>query len=392
EWKRERGKEWKDGHPQDRLVDTGERWWLGVGAGIGLGMMAKYTMGFFAVGVVAGVLLTSAWRYLQSRWMWAGAAVAAGIFAPNLLWEWRRHFVSLEFLRFLHERDVRTGVTDWFLAGQVELTLLAFPLALAGLWFYFFAEEGKRWRALGWMYLVPMVLFSVLRGRNYYLAPGYPMLYAAGSVWIERKLRVASGERGEKKEVEERKSEKVQEWRPKAWVARVIWACLILDVAVAGAVALPIAPVNSNWWEFAAKVDGVFKEEIGWPEFVETVAQVRERLPEEERTRVGILAGNYGEAGALNLYGERYGLPRAISGVNSFWERGYGGAAPETLIVVGYSREFLEKHFASCEVAGHTWNRFGVMNEETIEDADIFVCRGLKGTWEEFWRGIGKFA
>jgi hypothetical protein len=107
---------------------------------------------------------------------------------------------------------------------------------------------------------------------------------------------------------------------------------------------------------------------------------------------VGILAGNYGELGALNFYGGKYGLPRAISGVNSSWERGYGSPAPETVIVTGYSREFLKRHFASCEVGARTWNRFGVMNEETIEDPEIFVCRGLKQSWEEFWKGMRKFA
>ncbi len=359
--------------------DEGARWWVGVGVGIGLGMMAKYTMGFLVCGVVVGVLATGMRRYLRSGWLWLGVLAGCAIFLPNFLWEWKRNFVSLEFLRFLHVRDVGEGLTDWFLLGQVELTLLALPLALAGMWFYFFAEDGRRFRILGWMYAVPLVLFLMLRGRDYYLAPGYPMLYAAGAVWVERKWRVANGEWREKKRHFLR------------WAQRGIWVALLVDVVVAGAVALPIAPVHSRWWTFAAKVDSVFPEEIGWPEFAEAVAAVRDRLPEEERARVGILAGNYGEVGALNLYGEKFGLPRAMSGVNSSWERGYGDP-PETVIVVGYSREFLEGEFASCVVGGRVWNRYGVMNEETIEDPDIFVCRGLKETWEEFWRRARRFA
>ncbi len=423
-----------------RLLKSEEaRWWLVVGAGIGLGMMAKYTMGFLAAGVVAGVLLSHARKYLRSGWLWSGALLAMGIFLPNFLWQWRRDFISLEFLKFLHERDVRLGLTDWFLPGQVEMTLLAFPLAVAGIYFYFHAEEGKRYRALGWMYAAPLALFVVMRGRDYYLAPAYPMLYAAGAVWVERKWRVASGERrgeasatpgsahatearagvavadrlrrrsllqtqengnpvnrpeGQPLQTQEEDARPSIQGREKLgrWVTWVVWAALTADVAIAAAVALSIAPVNSTWWKFAAQVDGALPEQIGWPEFVETVAQVRERLPGGERARAGILAGNYGEVGALNLYGEKYGLPRAISGVNSSWERGYGNPAPDTVIVAGYSREFLEKHFASCEVAGHSWNKYGVANEETREDPDIFVCRGLKESWEEFWKGMRKFA
>lgn len=372
-----------------RLLCRGDaRWWLGIGAGIGLGMMAKYTMAFLAAGVVAGVLFTTTRRHLKSKWLWMGAGLAALIVLPNLIWQMQRNFVSLEFLRFLHERDVRTGVTDWFLAGQLELTLLAFPLAAMGLWFYAGLKgerDAGKWRAQAWMYIVPLVLFLVMRGRAYYLAPAYPMLYAAGAVWAEKRWRVASApSSGELR---------VNEWRGEDRAVRVgIWVALVLDVVVATAVALPLAPVNSAWWNFAVKVDGVFPEEVGWPEFVETVARVRDRLPANERKRLGILAGNYGEVGALNLYGEKYGLPRAISGVNSSWERGYGSPAPETVIVVGFAQEFLEKDFASCELAARTWNHYGVANEETVENPRILVCRGLRGSWKEFWAKVRGFA
>jgi hypothetical protein len=281
-------------------------------------------------------------------------------------------------LKFLHVRDVGEGLTDWFLPSQMELTLLALPMAIAGLWFFFLTAEGKRFRVLGWMYVVPLLLFLLLRGRDYYLAPAYPMLYAAGAVWAERKFKIATqqgiaGNSG-------------------PWLPRVLWACLLLDIAVAALVALPIAPVNSPWWKFAASVDTVLPEEIGWPEFVEAVAAARDRLPPGERAKAGILAGNYGEVGALNLYGEKHGLPKAISGVNSSWERGYGDPPPDTVIVVGYTREFLEAEFSSCQVGGRVWNRYGIPNEETTEDPEIFVCRGLKEPWPQFWPKARRFA
>lgn len=135
---------WTDGrHGSEAPPLQGERWWMGAGVGIGLGMLAKYTMGFLVVGVVVGVLCTKMRRYLRSGWLWLGVLLATGIFLPNVLWEWKRDFVSLEFLRFLHARDVATGQTDWFLTGQLEITLLAFPLALAGVWFCFLLRKGS---------------------------------------------------------------------------------------------------------------------------------------------------------------------------------------------------------------------------------------------------------
>jgi 4-amino-4-deoxy-L-arabinose transferase-like glycosyltransferase len=357
------------------------RWWVAAGAAIGLGMLAKYTMGFLALGVAVGILATPLRKQLRSGWLCLGVLASLLIFFPNFLWQRHHHFVSLEFLRFLHARDVATGQTDWFLPGQLEITLLAFPLALAGLWFFFFTEQGRSYGILGWMYLVPLLLFFVMRGRDYYLAPAYPMLYAAGAFSIER---VFAGD-----------SPAVPfavRHSPRATsVRRMIWAALVLGVLVAGAVALPLAPVNSRWWQMASRIDGVFREEIGWEEFVSAVAAVRDRLPAAEQSRVTILAGNYGEVGALNLYGEKFGLPQAISGVNSSWERGYGDP-PDVVIVVGYPRALLDGSFTSCVVGGRVWNRYGVMNEETIEDPDIFVCRGLRGNWPEFWRKVRKFA
>jgi len=417
---------------------SGETWWVAIGSGIGLGMLAKYTMAFLAVGVVVGVLSTEARRFLRSGWLWLGVLLSLVVMLPNFLWQWRRGFPSVEFLRFLHTRDMSLGLTDWFLPGQVELTLLAFPLALAGLWFYFADEQGGPWRAVGWMYIAPLALLVIMRGRDYYLAPAYPMLYAAGAVWIEeRSKEVTKQGRKEKTRTEDRKwkiengtdeirnlklelreersgpalSERTEErmgqaagsagaverWNSRTvqaarWMRRWLPAVLVADAVVAGCVALPIMPVNSGWWRLAAKVDTVLPEEIGWPELVETVANIRDGLPQKDHARLGILAANYGEVGALNLFGEKYGLPRAISGVNSSWERGYGNPPPETVIVLGFKKEFLEQNFSSCELAGHAWNRYGVANEETIEDPDVFVCRGLKERWEEFWPKVKLFA
>jgi hypothetical protein len=380
-----------------RLLTSGnQRWWLAIGTAAGLGMEAKYTIGLLVAGLIAGVVaagLQLALRhegtraFPQAKWILTSAALAAAIFLPNFFWQWRHHFISLDFLRFVHQRDVQTGVTNNFFLGQLELTMFALPIAVAGLYFYFVNE---RYRLLAWMYVVPLVILVVVRGRDYYLAPAYPLLYAAGAVWFETKIA--------KRELPAEAVAHPSTSRISTFVFRfslfkyAAWLFLALNIAAASAVALPLAPVNSTWWKLASQRDIVFPEEIGWQEFTQCVAQVWQQLPSEEKPHAAILAGNYGELGALNLYGSQFGLPLAISGVNSSWERGYGNPAPETLIVVGYPKQFLDRHFTSCEVRGHVWNSYGVANEETTENSEIFACHGLHTPWPEFWQAARKFA
>ena len=354
------------------LVSGNPRWWIAIGASIGFGMLSKYTMGVFAVGIVAGVILTDTRKYLRNKWLWYGVAISILLFLPNLLWQAQNHFISLDFLKHIHERDVRQGRTQNFLPDQLKMTLLAFPLCLAGLCYCFLSQAGKRLRAIGWMFTVPLLLFVILKGRAYYFAAAYPMVYAAGSVWGETWL--ASLNRG---------------WA--ALLRAIALLVLTADIVVASALTLPLAPIHSKWWNVSSKIQGDFVEEIGWPELVETVAQVRDSIPPDQRTHLGILAGNYGEAGAVNLYGPKYGLPPVISGVNSFWARGYGDPPPDTLIVLGHSAGFLAQNFDSCRVAAHTWNRYGVENEESVDHPDIYVCRGLKKTWRDFWSDYRHF-
>lgn len=356
-----------------RLLKSADpRWWLPIGATIGFGMESKYTMGFFALAIVAAVLLTPERKCFGSRWLWIGVALSILVFLPNLIWQAQHHFVSLDFLKHIHTRDVGEGRADGFLLRQLELTLLATPLALAGLYFYLLAAAGRRFRALGWMFVVTLVLFVIAKGRWYYLAGAYPMLYAAGAVWGEQRL--ASAGRG---------------WA--AAVRTMAWLALACDAALLFAIALPSAPVNSPRWKFAAKFNGDLVEEIGWPELTAEVARVWESLPASERSRAGILAANYGEAGAIALYGPQLGLPRPLSGINSFWVMGYGNPPPETLIVLGYSQRFRDANFSSCQLAGHTPNPYGIVNEETGDHPDIFVCRGMKQSWPDFWSDFQYF-
>lgn len=356
-----------------RLLNSKDpRWWIGIGGAIGLGMMSKYTMIFFAAGVVVAAIVTDARRFLKSRWLVYGVALSLLIFLPNLIWQVRHHFVSLDFLKTIHARDIRIGFTKYFLSGQFSFTLLATPICAAGLYFCLFSKQGRRFRPFGWMYLVPLGIFMIVKARQYYLAPAYPMLYAAGSVWGQEWLA-------------QLRKEKARLIRATAWTA------LAVNILAAAAVALPVEPIDSKWGRIAMKINGDYRDEIGWPELMQTLAQIRNSLPEAERARTAVLAANYGEAGAINLLGPQYGLPPVISGGNSFWTHGYGDPPPEIVIVVGFSRPFVERNFTSCQLVAKIWNEFGVENEETRDHPDIFTCRGLKQNWPDFWKTFQYF-
>jgi hypothetical protein len=350
------------------------RWWMPIGAVIGLGMMTKYTMVMFVAGLVGGVLLTEARRYVRNPWLWGGVAVSVLVFLPNLIWQIRHDFISLEFLSSIHGRDVAIGRAEGYLIEQFVFCSnpLMIPFWVAGLIYYFKHPAGKRYRMIGWMYVIPFFIYLLTQGRSYYLAPAYPMLGAAGTVVWQGWLGKLS----------------VQTAR---FVRGLSWAGIGIGAAISAALALPIAPINSPLWDITSEVHDTFTEQIGWPEMIETVAGIYVSLPEEEQRRAGILAAENDEAAALNLFGDEYGLPTAISGSDTFWLRGYGDPPPEILIVVGYSQQDVSSVPARCEVAGTITNPYSVDND-LQHPPGIFICRELDISWPEFWNRIKRYS
>ncbi len=347
------------------LRDEEPRWWLAIGVLAGLGLQTKYSIAFYLVGVLGGVLLTDARRYVRSRWFWMGGVIALLVFVPNLLWLVRHDFVSYHFLQGIHARDVRQGRAEGFLSNQFLLNanLVATPVWLAGLVAFF---RRPSYRMLGWMYLIPVLLFLLAKGRFYYVCGVYPMVIAMGSVVSERWLHARSR------------------------TLRVSLTTLgfIGVVAVGAFAALRIVPMASSGplRDYALKNNGDLREEIGWEQLVAQVAAIRDTLSPEQQAHLGIAVGNYGEYGSIALMGPRYHLPMPITTVNSGWLRGYPDPVPTTLIVLGNSREGIDRLLTDCRVAGHVSNDLGVDNEESRDHPDIFVCGPARGPWSELWK------
>ena len=352
-----------------RLLATDEpRYWLGIGAGIGLGMMTKYTLAFWVAGLVVAVVLTPARKYLRSRWLWLGVALALIIFLPNLIWQIQHKFISLDFLSAIHARDIQWGRASGFLPEQFYSSTNPFtlPIWVAGLAACLVASSMKRFRGLAWMFLVTFVLFLITRGRSYYTAPAYVMLLAAGCAWFENWL--------EGRSVKSRQAG-----------MRLIWGLLAIGSLVGILLIKPIAPINSPLWNITSDLNPEVVEMVGWPDLADQVAGIYQSIPEDQKPSTVILAGNYGEAGALDLYSAEYGLPRVISGADSLWFRGYGQPEPETVILVGFERSYASNFFSKCDYADTVTNRFNVKNEESTRHTSLYVCRQPRQPWSEMW-------
>jgi len=284
------------------LKSENPRWWLAIGAALGLGLETKYSIVFYIAGILGGLLLTRARRYFLSGWFWAGVSIALLIFLPNLIWLTRHDFISYRFLQHIHARDVGEGRADGFFKDQVLIcvNLFAAILGFAGLIAFL---RDSRYRPLAWMYLIPIALFALGKGRGYYVAPAYPMLLAMGAT---------AGER---------------------WLAQLsrLWCTVIEAIYFTGlgvcatyilAVVVPLAS-SGPLRQFALQRNGDLREEFGWDELVSTVAGIRDSLPPEAQSNVGIVVGNYGEQGAIEILGPAYHLSTPISGTNSAWLRSY---------------------------------------------------------------------
>jgi hypothetical protein len=340
------------------LKSENPRWCLAIGATIGVGLMTKYTMAFYVAGIVGGAVLTQARRFLLSKWFWAGMALALVICLPNLIWQARHDFISYHFLHYIHARDVRQGRGDGFWTGQIRIdtNLAAAPLWIGGLICFL---RSARYRMLAWMYLIPLAIFAVTKARFYYVGAAYPML-----------VTLARG------------------WR---WA---IEGVLFAGMAVCGiyfcAIILPFAS-SGPLKEFALKNNGDLREEIGWEDLVKAVAGVRDGLPAEAQANLGVVVGNYGEGGAIEILGPAHHLPPPITLTNSGWLRGYPTPQPTTLIVVGWSQQQVDDSFTACRVAGHNGNSEGVENEESKDHPDIFVCGSPRRGWPQFWEDEQRF-
>ena len=364
-----------------RSIDTGgARWWAWLGVVLGLGLLNKISVLWLGVGLAAALLLTAQRRALRTPGPWL-AATLAGLFAlPHLIWQQAHGWPTLEFMsnaaRF---KNVEMPLSV-FLGQQVLfMNPVALPLWLGGLLWLLLAPSARRWRPLAVIFLAVFLLLAASgSAKPYYLAPAYPPLLAAGGVAFSRL---------------------VQRRRP--LVAAYLVALGAAGIALAPMAMPVLAPTSYAAYARTIGIQPAAQERnavgelpqhladrLGWRELAADVARVVDALPADERADAAIFTTNYGRAGAIELYGGRDGLPRVVSGHNSWWLWGPGAGQPRVLILVGGRIEEHREAFESVELAAT--HRCGLCMPFESE-VPIFVGRGWKLPLAEIWPHTKEF-
>ena len=360
-----------------RIIRGGNpRLWLLFGAVAGIGILNKHSMLVFGLAFLLGLTVTRQRGLLRSPWIWLGALISFLIFLPNLIWEIRNHWPTIEILRNVDQ--VKNAHVSWleFIGQQAFLVHpLAAPICLAGLWFFLRGRRGEAFRYLGWTYCFLLAEFLIFRGRIYYLAPIYPMLFASGAIVIEAwfaRLGAAN------------------------WVKTAVLAPLVLGGMIAAPLALPILPLDAaaayaKFWDVdrvqverepSGKLPQMFADMMGWPQQAETVVEVFHSLSPYEQSRAAILTRNYGQAGAIDYFGPSRGLPHAISGHNNYFLWGPQQYTGELVVAVGIPLKDLRPMFGEIQLAATINYEYAIPEENNLP---VYICRRPTMTLQQAW-------
>lgn len=348
--------------------------WCGVL--LGLGLLNKHSTVFFIAALVVSLLISPERRILATKWFWMAAAIAFLIALPNVVWQYLHHFPTLEDLHNVKatHKNVELPPLAFFQEQVAMLNPYSVFVWLIGLFHLFFRRDTRRFRFLAYTYLVFLAVMMYLKGKDYYLAPIYPMLYAAGAVFWERVIAA---------------------YRQLRWLRVAIPVELFVFGAVAAPLVLPILPpekipaymnalgvkMTRTENSMVSPLPQYFADQFGWPEMVAKVAEVYNSLPPEERAKTAILAGNYGGAGAIDFFGPRYGLPKSISAHQNYYFWGPRDYTGESIILLEWKLEDAQYWCGSVDV--------GPRNEPPLgmgwEHYNILVCHNSKVPLAQAW-------
>ncbi len=366
-----------------RIINGGSpTLWLWFGVLLGLGIENKHSTAFFAAGIFVALLLTPERRHFAEKWIWFGGLIAFAIALPNILWQARHHWATYELLSNIahSDKNVALSPAQFILQQIVFMNPGTLPLWLSGLIWVFGSRDGRRYMTLGITYVVMLAEFVILHGKSYYLAPAYPMLLAAGAGAVERIF-----------------AHRLRWFKPALLIlilaTGALFAPLVVPILPPGklvaymrAIGLQLPPTETS---HTAPLPQIFADQFGWQEMVASVAHVYHHLRPEDEKRAVIFCQNYGEAGAIDFFGPKFGLPTAISGHQNYFLWGPRDWTGEVALVLDTRDDGAREHFASVEDLGQIVSSPWAMPFE--RRTHVYLCHDLKANVQEFWPRVKKW-
>jgi hypothetical protein len=361
--------------PRPDDVPDPRRSWLALGVALGLGLLTKFSIAFIGIAVALAIAVTPLRRWLRTPWPYAAALLALALGAPSLVGQLRLGWpVAQQMAKLRDAQLARVGPAE-FLLGQ----LLAGPAALlaaAGLGWLLVAREARPFRAVGVSAAAAFLLLLALHGKPYYAGPLYPTLIAAGAVLLQRLAERGRGGRRLRSATE---------------IGTVVFGVVTIGMS------LPILPPRTMV-RYAAtlgirsavttnrgnvmRLPQDYADMLNWEEQVKEVAKVYQALPPADRARAVVFVSNYGEAGAVDFYGPRLGLPNAICRLGTYWFFGPGRLPGDVAVTVGFRGTELRRWYGDIRPQMLIVNPDAVAEEQAV---GIAVARQPFQSMQSLW-------
>jgi hypothetical protein len=344
------------------LAGADRRLWLVVGVVTGIGLENKDTLVFLGAGLAVGLVATRRWDVVRSPWAWASLAIAVLLWLPNLAWQaangWPQLTMAAAIASYASDNRAQVVPLLWLFTGP-----LLFPVSAAGLAWTLVAPRARPWRPLGIAAVVALGLVVVTGGKAYYAIGSTPLFMASGAILLDRWFE--HGHAPAK--------------------AAGFFVVALLSGAVIALLTLPVLPVVAYATTDLPDAVPDTANQVGWPQFVDTVRGAVASLTPDERARAVILTNDYSEASPLMLLGS--GLPPVYSGHNSYWSWGPPPDDRTVVVHVGDWRpENLPDDFSDCRDVAHVDNGLGVANAE--QGTTVTVCLGMRAPWSTIWPSL----
>lgn len=365
------------------VQDIKPAYWVWLGVVLGLGLMNKISIMWFGAGLFLALLTKQYRHYLKTPWPYIAAAIAFLMFLPFIVWNITHDMAHLEFMRNASGLKYRSVTPIDFIAGQfVQLLPFSVPVWAAGIYYFFFNENGRRFRAAGIIYAATIAILIInWHSKSEYAAPAYTVLFAGGSVLIESLIKR----------------------RSYRWLKYTLPVLIVLCGLLLSPLVLPFLPVKAfiayskatgfqpggSEGKKLSELPQLYADMFGWENMAKTVSQVYLSIPEKERDGVFVFAQNYGEASALEYYSRKYPVPKVVSPHNSFWvweweklKDSTGINKYGTVIIIGGR---IEDHLKSLEMAAQ---RAVIKSDYAMpyeNNLPVYIGRGFKVPLRTIW-------